>query len=234
MRTFGRACGRAIGISLASLLVSGISEAADHQAWLKQSIDVPLFVSRNGGRIAFGAEQEEKFGKRGFIDSETLVMIELRACPYFALGVGDRSAYTRSRGRGELVPEHRPTLDIKLTTPEFLTLKLDSRTRLEYRMVDGKSDYMRYREMLRLTTGWSVTRWKISPFASEEVFFSDKPDASAADAFDRNRAQAGLTFLPLPSLPAFVCRPYFMVQHDWDASGWEPTNVYGLEFAFKF
>jgi hypothetical protein len=101
-------------------------------------------------------------------------------------------------------------------------------------MVDGKSDYMRYREMLRLTTGWSVTRWKISPFVSEEVFFSDKPDASAADAFDRNRAQAGLTFLPLPSFPAFVCRPYFMVQHDWDESGWEPTNIYGLEFAFKF
>ena len=98
MRTCGRAYGRAIGISLVSLLVSGISEAAGHQAWLKQSIDVPVFIPRNGGRIAFGAEQEEKFGKHGFIDPETLLMIKLRACPYFALGVGDRFAYARSRG----------------------------------------------------------------------------------------------------------------------------------------
>ena len=51
------------------------------------------------------AEQEEKFGKRGFIDSETLAMIKLEACPYFAIRLGDRFVYERSRGRGDLVPE---------------------------------------------------------------------------------------------------------------------------------
>ena len=25
----------------------------------------------------------------------------------------------------------------------------------------------------------------------------------------------------------FVAVLYFMVQHDWDESGWEPINVYG-------
>ena len=90
--------------------------AADHQAWLKQSIDAPLFTFWEGGRLSFGAEQEEKFGRRGFIDSETLAMIELEACPYFAISLGDRFVYERSRGRGDLVPEHRPTLDVVLST----------------------------------------------------------------------------------------------------------------------
>lgn len=208
--------------------------AADHQAWLKQSIDAPLLELWDGGHFSFDAEQEEKFGRRGFIDSETLAMIGLEVCPYLAIRLGDRFVYERSRGRGDLVPEHRPTLDVELATPEFLTLKLDSRMRFEYRMIDGKDDHMRYRERLRLRTGWRVTRWKLSPYLSEEVFFSAKPDVSAADAFDRSRAQIGFLFAPFPSIPTFVCSVYYMVQHDWDESGWEPINVYGLEFAYKF
>lgn len=234
MRVFVKSCCRAIGMTLALVWVPRISEAADHQVWLKLSIDVPIFAPWDDGRIVFDAEQEEKFGKRGFIDSETLAMIKLEACPYFAIRLGDRFVYERSRGRGDLVPEHRPTLDVVLTTPEFLTLKLDSRTRFEYRMIDGKDDHMRYRERLRLKTEWSVTRWKISPFVSEELFFSDRQGGSAANAFVRNRAQIGLSFVPFPSLPALVCNTYYMVQHDWAESGWEPINVYGLECAYKF
>ena len=161
-------------------------------------------------------------------------MIKLEACPYFAIRLGDRFVYERSRGRGDLVPEHRPTLDVVLTTPEFLTLKLDSRTRFEYRMIDGRDDHMRYRERLRLKTEWSVTRWKISPFVSEELFFSDRQGGSAANAFVRNRAQIGFSFVPFPSLPALVCNTYYMVQHDWAESGWKPINVYGFECAYKF
>ncbi len=33
---------------------------------------------------------------------------------------------------------------------------------------------------------------------------------------------------------ALVCYTYYMVQHDWAESGWEPINVYGLECAYKF
>ena len=131
MRVFVKSCCRAIGMTLALVWVPRISEAADHQVWLKLSIDVPIFAPWDDDRIVFDAEQEEKFGKRGFIDSETLPMIKLEACPYFAIRLGDRFVYERSRGRGDLVPEHRPTLDVVLTTPEFLTLKLDSRTRFE-------------------------------------------------------------------------------------------------------
>lgn len=51
-------------MTLALVCVPRISEAADHQSWLKLSIEVPLFAPWDDGRIVFGAEQEEKFGKR--------------------------------------------------------------------------------------------------------------------------------------------------------------------------
>ena len=208
--------------------------AANNQVWLKQSAEVPVADLGDDWRLVAFVEQEEKFGERGFIDSETLAMLGLDLCRYVTLRLGDRFVYERSRGRGALVPEHRPTFEMDLTTPEFLTLKLDFRTRFEWRMIEGDTAYMRYRERVRLRTDWSVTRWKFSPFVSEEFFFSDKSDYDASDVFDRSRAQVGFSFLPVPSMPEFVCRPYFMVQHDFDSSGWEPINVYGLELACRF
>lgn len=208
--------------------------AANNQVWFKQSAEVPVVDLWKGGLLAVFVEQEEKFGGRGFIDSESLAMLELELCRFATLRLGDRFVYERSRGRGALVPEHRPTFDVDLTTPELLTLKLDFRTRFEWRMIEGETAHMRYRERVRLRTGWSVTRWRFSPFVSEEFFFSDKPDYDASDVFDRNRAQVGFSFLPVPSMPELVCRPYFMVQHDFDSSGWDQINVYGLELSCSF
>ena len=216
----------------ANLPLAGSS--ANNQVWLKQSAEVPIVDLWEGARLAVFAEQQEKFGERGLIDSESLAMLELELCRFATLRLGDRFVYERSRGRGALVPEHRPTFDVDLTTPEFLTLRLDFRTRFEWRMIEGESAYMRYRERVRLRTAWSVTQWKISPFVSEEFFFSDKSDYDASDVFDRSRAQVGFSFLPVPTLPELVCRPYFMVQHDFDSSGWEPINVYGLELSYRF
>ena len=216
----------------ANLPLAGSS--ANNQVWLEQSAEVPIVDLWEGGRLAVFAEQQEKFGERGFIDSESLAMLELELCRFATLRLGDRFVYERSRGRGALVPEHRPTFDVDLTTPEFLTLRLDFRTRFEWRMIEGKRAYMRYRERVRLRAAWSVTQWKISPFVSEEFFFSYKSDYDASDVFDRSRAQVGFSFLPVPTLPELVCRSYFMVQHDFDSSGWEPINVYGLELSYRF
>ena len=95
---------------------------------------------------------------------------------------------------------------------------------------------MRYRERIRLRTSWSVTDFKISPFASEEAFFSDKTNTDKADLFDRSRAQVGLSFKPVPSCKDLSCNLYYMVQHDMSnhSSNWTPTNVCGLELTWKF
>lgn len=218
-----------VGMNLAAM-------AANNQIWLKQTVEGSLFKEGEWKQLQFKVEQEEKFDEHQFIDSETLVMLGWKMNPYLSVYLGDRWVYERSNGKGKLNPEQRPTLDVCLAAPEFWTLKFDFRSRFEYRDKHGSDAYMRYRERLRIRTSWSVTDFKISPYVSEELFFSDKPDVDKADLMDRSRAQIGFAFKPVPAWQDLSYNLYYMVQHDMSnkSSTWTPTNVYGLELAWKF
>lgn len=208
---------------------------AESQIWLKQSLEGKFTKEGDWAPLRFKVEQEEKFDNHHFIDSETLVMLGWKLNPYISVYLGDRWVYERSGGKGQLKPEQRPTLDLTISAPEFATLKLDFRSRFEYRDKHGSTAYMRYRERIRLRTSWSVTDFKISPYLSDEFFFSDKPKAEDRDLFDRNRAQIGFSCRPIPSIKGLSGNVYYMAQHDWkDKHGWRPTNVFGFEVGYSF
>ncbi len=181
-------------------------------------------------------EQLEQFDNSRFILSETLLMAGWTFNPHVSVWAGYRLVRERPSRHAPLATEHRPTFDLCLAAPEFWTLKFDVRSRVEVRDKKGAQPYLRFRERFRLRTSWSVTDFKISPYVSTELFFSDKPKLDDADLFDRNRSQLGLTFLPVPSVKELSCTLYFMVQHDMadNSSTWDPTNVYGLTLSYKF
>ncbi len=167
---------------------------------------------------------------------ETLVMGGYKVNPYLSVWGGYRLVRERPSRHARLATEHRPTFELGLTAPEFWTLKFDVRSRFEIRDKKGAQPYMRYRERFRLRTSWSVTDFKISPYISTELFFSDKPKQDDADLFDCNRSQFGFTFRPMPSVKELSCTCYFMIQHDMsdNSSTWDPTNVYGFTISYKF
>ncbi len=181
-------------------------------------------------------EQLEQFDNSRLILSETLVMAGWTFNPHVSVWAGYRLVRERPSRHVSLETEHRPTFDLCLAAPEFWTLKFDVRSRVEWRDKKGSQPYVRYRERFRLRTSWSVTDFKISPYISTELFFSDKPKEDDADLFDRNRSQIGLTFRPLPSVKELSSSLYFMVQHDMsdNSSTWGPTNVYGITLSYKF
>ena len=217
-------------------LLNSCCHAAENQVWLEQKIVSPLMQFDKWGSVLFKAEQEEKFDEHHFIDSETLVMFGWKMNPYLSFYLGNRWVYERTSGKGTFSRELRPTFDVCLATPEFWTLKLDFRTRFEYRAKHGSAKYMRYRERLRIRTSWSVTPFRISPYVSEEVFFSNKPNTDTADLFDRNRAQIGVSLRPIPSIADLSCNIYYMAQHDIlkHASSWTPMNIWGFEVLYLF
>ena len=220
----------AVGLHAAAL-------AANNQVWLHQNIEGAPIAEGDWKGLRVKVEQEEKYDEKRIIDSETLVLVGWRFNPYLSMFVGDRWVYERPRGgRGKMRAEQRPTLDLCFAFPEFATLKLDVRSRFEYRDKHGSDAYMRYRERVRLRTSWSVTDFKISPYVSEEVFFSDKTGVERADLYDRNRFQVGLLFRPAPSCEHLACNLYYMVQHDMsnNSSTWTPTSVYGFALNWKF
>ena len=224
------------GVVLGGVLAMAGAAMAGNQVWLKQTVEGSLVKEGAWAPLRIKVEQEEKYDERRIVDSETLLLIGWKMNPYLSAFVGDRWVYERaSDGKGKMRAEQRPTFDLCLAAPEFWALKFDFRSRFEYRDKHGSSAYMRYRERLRLRTGWSVTDFKISPYASEELFFSDKPDTKKSDLYDRNRAQIGLSFKPVPSVSGLSMNLYYMTQHDWKKDhGWKPTNVFGLEVGYKF
>ena len=179
-------------------------------------------------------DQEIEFDNAKLVNEESYLLAGYEFCPYFMLGAGHR--ITRERRGAHLVTEQRPTLEMRLAAPEFWTLRFDLRSRFECRDKRRAQAYMRYRERFRVRTSWSVTDFKISPFASEEVFLSDKAGVRDSDLLDATRSQVGVSFRPVPQNEHLSATLFFMVLHGIrnGAQDWAPINIFGFEVAYAF
>ena len=188
---------------------------------------------KNGVLLHF--DQEIEFDNSKFVDEETYMSVGYRLCPYASVYVGHRIVRDRY-ATVRLVTEHRPTVDLCLSAPEFWTIRLSHRSRFEYRDNKGVQPFMRYRELFQVGTSWSFSDLKFSPYASFELFFSDRHGGRASDSFDCSRTQVGFSFLPVPSVPELSCTMYFMAFHyvTHGARDWQPINIYGLCFDYNF
>ncbi len=224
-------CGRRALCALVAAGLFAVAQARDDQVWLSVEAEAGVW-----GGLRVKGEQYLKYDNSRLAAEESLVMLGWAFNPHVSVWAGHRILRERAGGRGHLQTEHRPTFDFCLAVPEFWTLKFDFRSRVEWRDKKGAQPCIRYRERFRLRTSWSFSDFRISPFVSTELFFSDKPKQDDADLFDRNRSQIGLTFRPLPSVENLSCCLYFMVQHDMsdNSSTWDPTNVYGATLSYKF
>lgn len=188
--------------------------------------------SYDANRFLFSAEDQVAFDDTT-TSNEFLALAGYEFTEYFSAYVGHRIYSEQLYGRRMRLEEHRPTLELHFTVPEFMMLKLDFRTRFELRDKKSGQPYMRYRQRVRLRTSWNITQFKLSPYIHEEVFFSDKPGADDADIYDRNRVQMGISLLPIPKCPNLGCNLYFMLQHDLEDK-WRVSNTYGIDFSYKF
>ena len=175
-----------------------------------------------------------EFDNSKLVNEESYLLAGYEFCPYFMLGAGHR--ITRERRGAHLVTEQRPTLEMRLVAPEFWTLRFDLRSRFECRDKSHAQAYMRYRERFRVRTSWSVTDFRLSPFASEEVFLSDKAGVRDSDLLDATRSQVGVSFRPVPQNEHLSAALFFMVLHGIrnGAQDWAPINIFGFEVAYAF
>jgi len=216
-------------LAAAVLLPAACAFARTDQEWFNASVDYKV---SEDWLLHF--DQEVEFDNSKLVNEESYLLAGYEFCPYFTLAFGYR--IVRERGDVKLLTEQRPTLELRFAAPEFWTLRFDFRSRFEYRDKKYVQPYMRYRERFRLRTSWSVTDFRISPYASEELFFSDKPGVGSSDLLDATRSQVGLSFHPVPSNDALACSLYFMVLHSISdgARDWSPINIFGFDVAYAF
>ena len=221
---------RAAAIALAAILPTAAFARTD-QIWLNAGLDYNVY-----GDFSLHIDQELEYDNSKLLDEETTMLAVYRFCPFFGAAFGHRIVRERAAGSGPLLTEHRPTLDLNFFAPEFWTLLFDFRSRFEYRDKSSAQPHMRYRERFRLRTSWSATQFGLSPFASEELLFSDIPGGSDSDLFCAMRSQVGLAFNPVPGNKNLECAMYFMVHHDVEdgAQDWAPLNVFGFDVSYSF
>lgn len=210
-------------------LLAAYASARDDQEWFNAGVDYKFYEN-----CLLHFDQEVEFDNSKLVNEESYLLAGYEFCPYFMLGAGHR--ITRERRGAHLVTEQRPTLEMRLAAPEFWTLRFDLRSRFEWRDKSHAQAYMRYRERFRVRTSWSVTDFKISPFASEEVFLSDKAGVRDSDLLDATRSQVGVSFRPVPQNEHLSATLFFMVLHGIrnGAQDWAPINIFGFEVAYAF
>ena len=210
-------------------LLVACASARDDQEWFNAGVDYKFYEN-----CLLHFDQEVEFDNSKLVNEESYLLAGYEFCPYFMLGAGHR--ITRERRGAHLVTEQRPTLEMRLAAPEFWTLRFDLRSRFECRDKSHAQAYMRYRERFRVRTSWSVTDFKISPFASEEVFLSDKAGVRDSDLLDATRSQVGVSFRPVPQDEHLSATLFFMVLHGIrnGAQDWAPINIFGFEVAYAF
>jgi hypothetical protein len=206
------------------------SVTASANVWIKGVADGDIWND-----FGFTFEQEVKIDERQLYNEESLFLFTWKAASWLKLAAGHRLVFERN-DEGRFDHEHRPTFDAVFSSPEFMTMKLDLRTRFEMRKKEHASPYLRQRSRLRLRTSWSVTDFKISPFVYEEAFFSFKQNDETRNCFDRLRSAIGISFMPLPTIDDMQCLIFYMVQHGVNnhASEWDPTSFIGVELRYSF
>ena len=207
-----------------------LSSSATADVWLKGVAEGKIHND-----FGFTFEQEVKIGERQLYNEESLFLLTWKTSSWLKLAAGCRLVYERN-DIDRFDHEFRPTFDATFSSPELWTMKLDLRTRFEMRKKERASPYLRQRSRLRLRTSWSVTDFKISPFAYEEAFFSFKQNDETRDCFDRLRSAVGVSFKPMPAVDDLQCLLFYMVQHAVDnhASEWDPTSFIGVEMRYSF
>jgi len=207
-----------------------LSSTASANVWLKGVAEGDIWND-----FGFTFEQEVKIDERQLYNEESLFLLTWKTSSWLKLAAGCRLVFERN-DIGRFDHEFRPTFDAIFSSPEFWTMKLDLRTRFEMRKKERTSPYLRQRSRLRLRTSWSVTDFKISPFAFEEAFFSFKQNDETRNCFDRLRSAIGVSFKPIPSVDDLQCLLFYMVQHGVDnhASEWDPTSFIGVEMRYSF
>lgn len=218
----------------AAIYAASSAQAANWQAWLTQSVEVPISAHEKWGKLSASVAQDERLGGDGFAHFKTLTLMKWRVLNWAELAVGDAFICERPTNGNRFSTEQRPNLDITLSAPTFWMLRADWRSRFELRMPQDESAYLRYRARFRLRTTWSWSDFKLSPYASDELFFTDGAHTPSGGLLSRNRAQAGISFRLIPSVENLTCKLYYQLQHDQTADAWRPTQMAGLEIAYAF
>ena len=196
----------------------------DFQVWNTDVVEWAI-----NKKIKFAYEQEFRWGDNAgeLFYQHYDIGLSYRLNQNWGFGAGYRDVY-------DLVSDAwKQTNEPYLTTTFFLEkfgFAFDSRSRLEYKNSDYKTDSWRYRNKFTLKLPWKFTKLQIQPYISDEIL---APFASAGTTqINQNRLSGGLGTNLFKNLKAEL---YYMLQSNKGSNGqWTETNILGTRLKMSF
>ncbi len=208
---------------LAMLLTARVYayDDGDFQVW---NTEVEEFKVNKSLKVAF--EEEFRWGgnAREFYYQHYDVGLSYILNKYWNIGGGYRQVYELSKGKFKIENEPYLTATLSLTGDGLV---FESRSRLEYRHFDYKSDSGRYRNKFTLKYPLQLGKINIQPFLSDEVFFG----FGGTNQFNQNRLSCGTGVNITKNIKAEI---YYMLVTAKSLGKWVDSNVLGTKLKIAF
>ena len=178
-----------------------------------------LVFKRPMGNSTYTIELDGRTNETGFFHKHLDFGIHYPFKNDWKVGLKYRQMYRISEDDWKL--EQRPQAEL-IKSIKRSKIKWQIRSRMDYRIRDGKDDAMRNRTRLQLKSNNTVTRFKLTPFISNEFFFTTDPWL-----YYVNRIEAGFD---LPKGKFGEWSIYYKYNQTLTDGIWEPAYT----FVFKF
>lgn len=178
----------------------------------------------------FEIESKHRDNMSEYYDFEFMPWIAYCFTDWFTLGMGWRELYSRKTGTHHWDLEHRPLVDF-MVSKKFKAGTVDNRIRTEYRDIEDTDAYFRYRNRLRYSAPWSMTRFEIKPWVAWETYYEHCPEWERCDRWNRHRYYIGLGAKINKSVKVGC---YYYWENVLKSGEWKSNNEIGFDISFLF
>jgi len=191
-------------------------DSGDLQLWSTNSISIKLNDS-----VGVGIEEEFKFGNniREFYYHHGDIGFSYKMADWMIIGFNYRQIFELKSGAWK--KEDRPHIN-KTLKWMWGALKLEDRSRLEYRVKEGSDHEWRYRNKIACTFPQKWTGFNLQPYLADEIFLDFK-----GDGLNKNRVYAGLKTTLIAKVKGEL---YYLLESGKSGDVWPGINVIGLKF----
>jgi hypothetical protein len=154
-------------VLLSVLLLSKASladDGSDSQIWLEQTVGTDLTES-----LTLNLDQSLRYGDSLSKMNVYQLSAGLQYHKLSWIEHGGYMVFRQDRSGEENVDEWRPTYDLSLKW-DWGGARWINRNRLEYRMLDGRSNRFRYRDRLMVMLPFEMTKYSLKPYVAGEWF----------------------------------------------------------------
>ncbi len=192
------------------------------QYW--STVDVAVDINKDWKTVF---EEEFRLGDDGghlYYQHSDIALIYKGLAEDIDLGFNFRKVYVED-DTNTWRQENRPHLNITFRK-KFGTIDFSTRSRLEFRDIELKDDFWRYRNKFTFKLPFEWTALKLKPYIADEIFINLN-----GQGYTANRVYAGVTFNLLKNVKTAV---YYVWQSARTSPGRDDIHAIGTKLVFNF